>query len=117
PTPEGDVPEDSGLSQDLNDQAHCPPNRYVVVTSNSEHGDVNIDGSPKAKSPSPHVEVKIKNAKGVAVEFADRAGTSSIPGNNAKTFAFVLDDESPTDEFYESKTIDSATAHNAYVPE
>ncbi|GJV42456.1 hypothetical protein Tco_1420896 [Tanacetum coccineum] len=68
PTPEGDVPEDSGLSQDLNDQAHCPPNRYVVVTSNSEHGDVNIDGSPKAKSPSPHVEVKIKNAKGVAVD-------------------------------------------------
>ncbi|GKD53152.1 hypothetical protein Tco_1286539 [Tanacetum coccineum] len=100
PTPEGDVPEDSGSSQDLNDQAHRLPNRYVVVTSNSKHGDVNVDGSPKAKSPSPHVEVKIKNAKGVAVEFADRAGTSSIPGNNAKTFAFVLDDESPTDEFY-----------------
>ncbi|GKG51576.1 hypothetical protein Tco_0541960, partial [Tanacetum coccineum] len=81
--------------------------------SSFKHGDVNADVSLKVKSPLPHVDVEVKN---VATEFADEAGAFSIPGNNAKTFAFMPDGESLADEFYDSQTVDSAIAQNVHVP-
>ncbi|GKA99971.1 hypothetical protein Tco_0827965 [Tanacetum coccineum] len=114
PTPELDVLEDSGSTYDINVQARRLPDRYVVVTSSSKHSDVNADVSPKVKSPLPHVDVEVENAENVTAAFASGAGASSIPGSNVRTFASVPNDESPADEFYDSQTINSATAHNVY---
>ncbi|GJX52326.1 hypothetical protein Tco_0280695 [Tanacetum coccineum] len=116
PTPEHDILEDSGSTQDVNVQARRPPDRYVIVTSSFEHGDVNANVSPKVKSRLPHVDVEVEKAENVATKFADGARAFSILGNNAKTFAFVPDGESPTDEFYESQTVDSPTTQMVYVP-
>ncbi|GJX78140.1 hypothetical protein Tco_0324951, partial [Tanacetum coccineum] len=117
PTPERDIPEDSSLTQDTNIQTRRPPGRYVVVTSSSEHDDVNTDVSPKVKSPLPHADVEIENTGNVAVTFADGAGASSTLGSNARTSASVPSDESPIDDFYKSQTVDFVTTQNVYVPE
>ncbi|GJU22631.1 hypothetical protein Tco_1155973 [Tanacetum coccineum] len=64
------------------------PEGFAVVTSNSEHGDTQV--SLRVKSPLPHVKVE-----NIAAEFTDVAGASSIPGDNAETSTFVLDEGSP----------------------
>ncbi|GJW71409.1 hypothetical protein Tco_0128326 [Tanacetum coccineum] len=99
PTPKPDVLEDSGATPDVNVQMCRVSEGFVVTTSNSEHGDTNV--SLRVKSPLPHVA----------------AGASSVPGDDARTFTSVSGEGSPVDEFYESQTIDSATAQDVYVPE
>ncbi|GKB09279.1 hypothetical protein Tco_0837591 [Tanacetum coccineum] len=42
PTPEPDVPEDSGSTLDVNVQTRRVPERFVVTTSSSEHGNTNV---------------------------------------------------------------------------
>ncbi|GJS96317.1 hypothetical protein Tco_0803285 [Tanacetum coccineum] len=117
PTPKQDVPEASGSTRDVNVQTHRSPVWYVVVTSNSEHGDLDADVSPKFKSHFPHIDVEVENKENVATEFAGGAGASSILGNNVETPASVPGSEYPADEFYESQNVDSATSQNIYVPE
>nr|GEX95866.1 hypothetical protein [Tanacetum cinerariifolium] len=77
-TPDPDVYEDSGLTQDVNVQTHYVPDRFVVATSSSEHG--NTDVSLRVKSPLAHVE-----AENTDVEFTDRARASFITGGNVGT--------------------------------
>ncbi|GKD31448.1 hypothetical protein Tco_1242226, partial [Tanacetum coccineum] len=84
-----DVLEDSGSTLDVNVQTRRMPERFVVTTSSSEHGNTNV--SLRVKSPLPH----------------DNARTStSVPGEG-----------SHVDEIYQSQTIDSAIAQDVYVPE
>nr|GEZ05039.1 hypothetical protein [Tanacetum cinerariifolium] len=74
-TPDPDVYEDSGLTQDVNVQTHYVPDRFVVATSSSEHGDTDV--SLRVKSPLAHVE-----AENIDVECTDGAMASSITEGN-----------------------------------
>ncbi|GKE01051.1 hypothetical protein Tco_1389034, partial [Tanacetum coccineum] len=94
PTPEPDVPNDSGLTPDVNVQTRRVPERFVVMISSSERGDTDV--FLRVKSPLPHV-----TAASLNVGFIDGAGASSIPRDNARTSTFVLGKGSPIDEFYE----------------
>ncbi|GJX13807.1 hypothetical protein Tco_0205565 [Tanacetum coccineum] len=68
PTPEPDVHEDSGETPDVNVQTRRVPERFVVTTSSSEHGDTDV--SLRVKSPLPHIP-------------RDNAGTSApAPGED-----------------------------------
>ncbi|GJR68088.1 hypothetical protein Tco_0014153 [Tanacetum coccineum] len=91
PTPEPDVHEDSGETPDVNVQTRRVPERFVVTTSSSKHGDTDV--SLRVKSPLPYV-----------------------PGENVRTSASAPGEGLPIDEFYESQTINSTTAQDVYVP-
>ncbi|GJX54668.1 hypothetical protein Tco_0283037 [Tanacetum coccineum] len=108
PTPEPAALEDSGSTQDVNVQTRHVPDRFVVTSSSSEHGDTDI--SLRAKSPPPHAETE-----NIDAEFTDRAGASSILGDHAKTSTSMPDEGSPIDEFFESQTLDSATTQDIYA--
>nr|GEZ15529.1 putative transposase (putative), gypsy type [Tanacetum cinerariifolium] len=69
PTPERNIPEDSGSTQDMNVLGRRPSGRYVVLTSSSEHDDVNTNVSPKVKSLLLHVDVEVKNTENVVARF------------------------------------------------
>ncbi|GJQ94815.1 hypothetical protein Tco_0005954, partial [Tanacetum coccineum] len=84
PTPEPDVPKDSGLTPDVNVQTRRVPERFVVTISSFERGDTDV--FLRVKSPLPHV-----TAASLNVGFIDGAGASSIPRDNARTSTFVLD--------------------------
>ncbi|GKC70900.1 hypothetical protein Tco_1116783, partial [Tanacetum coccineum] len=77
-TPKLDVPKDSGSTQDVNVQTRRVPKRVIVATSSFEHGDTDV--SLRVKSLLSHIE-----AKNIDARFTDRAGASSIPGDNAGT--------------------------------
>ncbi|GKC08968.1 hypothetical protein Tco_1000578 [Tanacetum coccineum] len=48
--------------------------------------------------------------KNVDADLTDRVGTSSAPESDVGPSTFMPDERSPFDEFYESQTIDFATA-------
>ncbi|GKA96855.1 hypothetical protein Tco_0818950 [Tanacetum coccineum] len=106
PTPETDIPEDSGSTQDATVQTRHASSRFVV-SSGSEH-----DGAGAPPRTEPHVGVE-----NVVADSAGGVGTSSIPGNNAETSTSAPDVDSPIDEFFYSQSVDTATAKNVYVPE
>ncbi|GKB95169.1 hypothetical protein Tco_0981306 [Tanacetum coccineum] len=70
-----------------------------------------LQSDHRSKSLLPHVE-----AKNIDVGFTNRVGASSIPGDNVGTSTFMSDEGSHVDEFFESQTIDSATAQDIYFP-
>ncbi|GKG52916.1 hypothetical protein Tco_0550028, partial [Tanacetum coccineum] len=55
--------------------------------------------------------------KNVDANLTERVGTSFTPKSDADPSTFVPDEGSPLEEFYESQTIDSATAQDIYIPE
>ncbi|GJR93870.1 hypothetical protein Tco_0266044 [Tanacetum coccineum] len=110
PTPEPAIPEDFGSNQDVNVHTRPVSERFVIATSSSKRGDADI--SLRVKSPLPHVE-----AGNIGVGFIEGVKASSVPGDDTRTFTFAPSEGSPVDEFYESQTIDSATAQDVYVPE
>ncbi|GJT75130.1 hypothetical protein Tco_1041855 [Tanacetum coccineum] len=81
PTLDHEVHEDSGSTQDGSIQTRRV-SYYVVLTSSSEHDDVNVVASPKTTSPKPHAEAEVEN---VIAGFVDRARGTSDPGNKART--------------------------------
>ncbi|GJU45101.1 hypothetical protein Tco_1202367 [Tanacetum coccineum] len=106
PTPKTDIPEDSGSTQDAAVQTRHASSRFVV-SSSSEH-----DGAGAPPRTEPHVRVE-----NVVADSAGGVGTSFVPGNNAETSTSAPDADSPIDEFFNSQTVDTATAKNVYVPE
>ncbi|GKB06128.1 hypothetical protein Tco_0834361 [Tanacetum coccineum] len=84
------------------------PEGFAVVTSNSEHGDTQV--SLRVKSPLPHVKVE-----NIAAEFTDVAGASSIPGDNAETSTFVLDEGSPNNYVLCCNLLDHITPPGYWV--
>ncbi|GJR67658.1 hypothetical protein Tco_0013723 [Tanacetum coccineum] len=105
PTPEPDVHEDSGSTPDVNVQTRCVLERFVVTTSSSKRGNTHV--SPRVKSPLPRVTTTNLDAR-----FIESVGASSIPEDNVGASTFEPGEGSPVDEFYESQTIDSATAQD-----
>nr|GEW09387.1 hypothetical protein [Tanacetum cinerariifolium] len=73
--------------------------------------DVPEDSGSTQDMNSPSQQVKAGNTN---VEFTDRAEASFIPRDNAGTSTSMSDEGSPIDEFFESQTIDSATAQDVY---
>ncbi|GJZ08883.1 hypothetical protein Tco_0543166 [Tanacetum coccineum] len=79
--------------------------------------------SPKSTSSIPYVQTE---AKAKATDLVNKTGASSIPrGENGVSSAprnrtggssFIPDNGSPLDDFFESQTINSAIAHDIYVP-
>ncbi|GKF79757.1 hypothetical protein Tco_0235325, partial [Tanacetum coccineum] len=55
-------------------------------------------------------------AKAMADDFVNDTGTSSIPENEAGVSSSAPGSESSVDDFFDSQTIDSATAQDIYVP-
>ncbi|GKB19087.1 hypothetical protein Tco_0853010 [Tanacetum coccineum] len=84
--------------------------RFIVVTSSSERGDADV--SLRVKSPLPHVE-----AGNIGVRFVEGVEASSVPRDDTGTSTSAPGEGSPVDEFYESQTIDSATAQDVFFPE
>ncbi|GJV13186.1 gypsy type transposase [Tanacetum coccineum] len=106
PTPELDVPKDSGSTQDAAVQTHRTSTR-IVVSFSSNHGD------PGASLRAvPYVEVE-----NFAADSARGVGTASVPMNNTKASTSAHDANSPIDEFIDSQTVDTSTAENIYVSE
>ncbi|GKD82628.1 hypothetical protein Tco_1349467, partial [Tanacetum coccineum] len=108
---------DVGPGSDKNVRTRPAPDHFVVLTSGSETLDTDVQTeadtvSPKVTSPIPYVQTE---AKAVVAGFVNEIGTSSIPENEAGASSSSLGDGSPIDDFYESQTIDSATAHDIYA--
>nr|GFB23818.1 hypothetical protein [Tanacetum cinerariifolium] len=106
--------EDEFISNHDDNVRSCPPpGRYFVLSSSSAETDIIYS---QVVPPVPSV---------VAVEPANEAYGLSVPRAEVRRL-FVLENEtgtsaapdqgSPVDDFYESQTIDSATAKNIYVP-
>ncbi|GJV86758.1 hypothetical protein Tco_1530696, partial [Tanacetum coccineum] len=57
----------------------------------------------------------ITEAEAAAASPVNEIGPSFIPGNETRASSSALDDGSLVDDFYESQTIHSATAHDIYV--
>nr|GEY77529.1 hypothetical protein [Tanacetum cinerariifolium] len=106
-TPKTVVHGDSALTQDETVQGRLVSSK-LVVTSNSERDEVNA--SPKVGSFVPHTALD-----NVDADLTDRVGTSSAPESDAGPSTSVPEEGSPIDEFYESQTIDSATAQDIYI--
>ncbi|GJZ83361.1 hypothetical protein Tco_0648534 [Tanacetum coccineum] len=106
-----------GSVQDKNVRTRPAPDHFIVLTSGSKTLDTNVQTeadtvSPKVTSPIPYVQTE---AEAVVAGFVNEIGTSSIPENEAGASSSSLGDGSPIDDFYESQTIDSATAHDIYI--
>ncbi|GJS65862.1 hypothetical protein Tco_0680426 [Tanacetum coccineum] len=116
-THSGQRDDESGSVQDKNVRTRPAPDHFVVLTSGSETLDTDVQTeadtvSPKVTSPIPYVQTE---AKAVVAGFVNEIGTSSIPENETGASSSSLGDGSPIDDFYESQTIDSATAHDIYA--
>nr|GEV77702.1 retrovirus-related Pol polyprotein from transposon TNT 1-94 [Tanacetum cinerariifolium] len=90
----------SFLNEILNEEVYVG---QPLVSFSSGHDDV--DGAPRAE---PHVRVE-------DIAMGSTGGASFVPVNNAETFAFTHDADSPIDDFFDSQTVDTATAENVYV--
>ncbi|GKE03477.1 hypothetical protein Tco_1395495 [Tanacetum coccineum] len=111
PTPEPEGYEDSGLPHDGSVRTRRASERYVVLTSSSEHGDTNVMRVEDVDVSLVNEIVNsslLENDVDVASLPRNRAGTSSLPGNRVGTSSSVPNDGSPVDDFYESQTIDSS---------
>ncbi|GJS13207.1 hypothetical protein Tco_0407679 [Tanacetum coccineum] len=97
PTPEPDIPEGSGSSQEGGIRIHHACMGIVVSSS----------FGPDDEAASPRVEDIV----------VDSAGGVGALGNNVEASTFPPDAASPTDDFYDSQTVETATADNIYVPE
>ncbi|GKA31051.1 hypothetical protein Tco_0717356 [Tanacetum coccineum] len=118
PTPESNHQGESDSVQDELVRKRPASERFVVLTSSSEplDTDVQIEAgivSPKVISPFSHVQTE---AKAMADDFVNDTGTSSIPENEAGVSSSAPGSESSVDDFFDSQTIDSATAQDIYVP-
>ncbi|GJY29833.1 hypothetical protein Tco_0405600, partial [Tanacetum coccineum] len=119
-TPEHEGYEDSGSPHDGSVRTRRASERYVVLTSSSEHGDdddvmrvEDVDVSLVNEIVNTYLP---ENDVDAASLTRNRAGTSSLPGNEAGTSSSVPNDGSPVDDFYESQTIYSSKAQDIYVP-
>ncbi|GJZ68836.1 hypothetical protein Tco_0632386 [Tanacetum coccineum] len=119
-TPEHEGYEDSGSPHDGSVRTRRASERYVVLTSSSEHGDdddvmrvEDVDVSLVDETVNTYLP---ENDVDAASLTRNRAGTSSLPGNEAGTSSSVPNDGSPVDDFYESQTIYSSKAQDIYVP-
>ncbi|GJX38767.1 hypothetical protein Tco_0252070 [Tanacetum coccineum] len=99
----------------------CPrSDRYVVLSSSSM--DTDILTSPQVAPPVPSLHA---DADIVATDPVVKTGDSSIPRtvvreppilrNETGNSSAAPDHGSPIDDFYDSQTIDSVTAHNIYA--
>ncbi|GKD34009.1 hypothetical protein Tco_1249518, partial [Tanacetum coccineum] len=97
PTLEPDIPEGSGSSQDRGIRIHHACMGIVVSYSSG----------PDDEAASPRVE-------DIAADSARGVGELR---NNVEASTSAPDAASPTDDFYDSQTVETATADNIYVPE
>ncbi|GKD91111.1 hypothetical protein Tco_1366618, partial [Tanacetum coccineum] len=90
---------------------HPPSGRFVVLSSSSANTDI-----PVASQVVPLVS---PSQAGASVPAAESAGDSyplPAPEHETGTLSATPSHDSSADDFYESQTIDSATAMNVYVP-
>ncbi|GKA32354.1 hypothetical protein Tco_0718721, partial [Tanacetum coccineum] len=120
PTPERDC-EDEFVSNHKDNVRTCPPGRYVILSSSSTDTD-NLN-SPQVIPSAPFVQENIDvvdtEPPGATRDSSDpvmEVGGSSVPDNETGTSFATPSRGSPVDDFYDSQTIDSATAQNIYVP-
>ncbi|GKB61295.1 hypothetical protein Tco_0917481 [Tanacetum coccineum] len=97
PTPEPDVLEDSSSTQDGGVRTYHASMGIVVSFSSG-----------------PEDEVAAPRAENIVAASAEGVGAS---GNNVEASTSVPNADSPIDVFYDSQTIETATADNVYVPE
>nr|GEV99713.1 hypothetical protein [Tanacetum cinerariifolium] len=101
PTHELDIHEDSGFTQDVGVRTHHASMGIVVSFSS---GPDDGGASPRVE---PHVRVG-----GIAAASTQGVGAS---GNSTEASTSVHDADSPADDFFNSQTIETATAENIYV--
>ncbi|GJY07969.1 hypothetical protein Tco_0375023 [Tanacetum coccineum] len=86
PTPEHEDYEDSGSPHDGSVRTRCASERYVILTSSSEHGDVDTVVSPKTTYPKPHVQTEVEN---VTVGPVDKVGVLLFLGTVLMLLIFL----------------------------
>ncbi|GJZ43548.1 hypothetical protein Tco_0590803 [Tanacetum coccineum] len=100
PTPEPDVPEDSGSNQDRGIQMHHASIGIVVSFSYGPDDDVS---SPRAEPHAGVGDTVVASARGIGAS-----------GGNVEAPISVPDHDSP-DDFFDSQTVETATADDIYV--
>nr|GEW30900.1 putative transposase (putative), gypsy type [Tanacetum cinerariifolium] len=89
-----------------------PSGRFVVLSSGSAYTD--IPTSPQVVSP---VTLALTGVNVPVTEYVSDGRPSSGSGPEAKALSATPSQDSSANDFYESKTIDFATALNVYVPD
>nr|GEU37847.1 hypothetical protein [Tanacetum cinerariifolium] len=91
---------------------------FITSTPDRDYQDesTSADGE-NVSSPVLNVQTKAEDEVRVeAMAIANEAGTSSVLGNETGASSFALGARYSDDDFYESQTINSATAHDVYIP-
>ncbi|GKF00322.1 hypothetical protein Tco_0023672 [Tanacetum coccineum] len=109
PTPVQDYEDESG--PDVNIRT-CPPSgRFIILSTSS--ADTDTAASPQVIPPAPSVEALVETRGSSILDTVDLPSSSA---NEAGNLSATPSQSSLIDDFYESRTIDSATAHNIYAP-
>ncbi|GJT92447.1 hypothetical protein Tco_1081292 [Tanacetum coccineum] len=91
PTPERDYQDESISAHDENVRTRPALDRFVVLTSSSEHADTHTLNSPHVASPTPYVQ---SESKAVAAGMVNEVEGSSVLGNQTGTSSSAPGDAS-----------------------
>nr|GEX80156.1 hypothetical protein [Tanacetum cinerariifolium] len=97
PTPEPNAPEDFGFAQDGGVRTYRASMRVVVSSSFWDDDEV---APTRVEDP-----------------VADSASGAGVLGDNVEVSTSMPDAVSPINDFYDSRTVETATADNIYVPD
>ncbi|GKA37284.1 hypothetical protein Tco_0723849 [Tanacetum coccineum] len=112
PTLEYDCQDESVSTHDDNIRTRVESDSFVILTSSSESLGTDILTSPQVVPPISYIQA---NSNVMAIGPVNETGDSSVPRTETGTSSSTLDRISLADDFYDSQTIDSATAHDIYI--